>query len=120
LNLATIKKQPESEMIAAVPIRYSGILVYFMLKVLILQALETDFSVGNGGSEWPPSELPDAKGLMPNFMRIFINSLATLFVALVVASGMTRSNISESKTDTLRAIPHAKASARSRRGEGIH
>ena len=67
-KLEAINEQLQSEMIAKVPTRYSVVLVCSLLKVYRLQTLETDFSeLKKGESEWPPSELPDPKGLYTNF-----------------------------------------------------
>ena len=67
-NLEAINEKLRSEMIAAVPTRYSVILLYQSLKVCRLQTLETNFSeLEKGESEWPPSELSDPKGLYTDF-----------------------------------------------------
>ena len=55
-------------MIPEVPTRYSVVLVCLLLKVYRLQTLETNFSeLEKGESKWPPSELPDPKGLCIDF-----------------------------------------------------
>ena len=67
-TLATINKAMESEMISALPTRFEFVILHSELIVFRLQTLDDDFArLVKGESEWPPSELPDAKAIYADF-----------------------------------------------------
>ena len=58
----------ESEMILTLPIRFGFAILYSELIIFRLQTLDNDFTgLVKGESEWPPSELPDAKAIYADF-----------------------------------------------------